>query len=191
MNVSWLFDADFVEAFSASYEHYNAGMNAAAAPSLKLVLWRPNTPSGYDGYGELIYEPYWQGGGNPVHDQWLTENITGESGAWWTTGVFGQPGSAGGPPVRTLSEWLGLFSTGDTGYDASTTIVTQIYMGVGSYNPGVDSFFDNLSINVPDFSETYDFETPAASVPEGGATIFLFALAGGLLVGGRRLINPR
>lgn len=173
MNVGWLFNQNFVDSFSASYEHYNAGTNAAAAPSFKLVITRINPPgSPYDTYGELIYEPYWQGSGNPAHDTWLTENITGTSGLWWTTGMFGQANSYGGPPVNTMQHWLDLFKT-DGGWLDNDVIIPQLYIGVGSYNPIVYSYFDNLSLNVPNFSETYDFEPSSAPIPEPSTWLLL------------------
>ncbi|MCH2185152.1 hypothetical protein MK280_04700, partial [Myxococcota bacterium] len=71
------------------YSFYKASagdLNAFAAPALRLTLSNPAAVG--DGYGTLVYEPYWQT--SPIApvttDTWLTEQITSTSGLFWWDG---------------------------------------------------------------------------------------------------------
>ncbi len=112
------------------YDYHKAtnpapGENAFAAPALRLTFFNPvcddpastRGPGGViDCFTTLIYEPYWQAtpfpgppsccAGLPAKDLWTTESISENSGYFWTTGGFGFLNGGGGPPLKTLGEWL-------------------------------------------------------------------------------------
>lgn len=150
------------------------GQNAAAAPSIKLTFF--NASYAGDGYVSLIYEPYWQTGSavNPTSDVWTSVDIDYNTGLFWQNGGFGQVNSAGGPPLKTLADWDAAF---DSGFDAADLVAVS--MGIGTYNPGVTSYFDDVRISFgTSYSAVYDFE-PTRAVPEPGS----LALAGLALFG--------
>jgi hypothetical protein len=160
-----------------SYSYYKvAGGTAAAAPAIKLEI-QALGGSG-DNYGQLIYEPYWNGG-NPAVDSWTsvaidenTGSVSDSTGGWWWSGGFEISNSAGGPPLRSLAEWAAAFGSDA---DFANAYVTGLLVGIGTYNPGEDSYFDAVSITTSTIDKTYDFQ--AASVPDAGATLGLFALS--------------
>lgn len=167
---------NILSSLSLSYDYYRsniAGTNTAAAPSLKLVFFnQAYAQSGGDGFVSLVYEAYWQSGAasDPTSDAWTNVSIDHDSGLFWQTGGFGQSGSAGGAPLKTLDDW---FSTFDADFaDASLTAVS---IGVGTYNPGQIGYFDNVLINRDGYSAAYDFELASSAVPEP-ATLLLVGL---------------
>lgn len=150
----------------------NGSQNLAAAPSLKLTVSRSpcDDPTGPEGCkGTLVYEPAWNGpwptaagpiDGEPPLDTWTTTSIDAYNGRFWWTGGFGQPNTTGGPPLRTLAEWLTVMSSEFAGAD-----LDLIEIGVGSFNRNQRGYFDNVSITHgfgEGYSESYDFE-PARS----------------------------
>ena len=176
------------------YKQYvaTAGANQAAAPSLKLSLYNPGGTG--DNFGQLIYEPYWNGPGdaiaNPTTDAWQSVSITAATGAggtgaggWWWSGGFEQPSGAGGPPIRSLAEWDALFTSSDAADYAGARIV-GVSMGIGTYNLDTIGYFDNVSVAIPGgLNETYDFQP----VPEASQILLgLLASAGFGLVYNRR-----
>lgn len=149
----------------SSYKASNAGQNAAASPSLKITISDANCndpSSAGDCYGQLIFEPYWNQVGhegtsfNPPLDTWQSWSLDADTGLFWWSGGFGQANSAGGPPLRTLNEWLGVFNS-----DFPTADLLLVEIGVGSYNQGQVGYFDDVSISHSrgtGYSVSYDFE---------------------------------
>ncbi len=161
--------------FGYSFYKSSGSGNASAAPTLKLEFYNASYQG--DGYGELIYEPYWQPNGtvnNPTPDMWMTEVIDLDTGLFWTTGMFGQPNGAGGAPFVTLADWESSF---DAGFQGATLI--SVGIGIGSYNQDQLNYFDNVSISgTQGANGTYDFETPAAVPIPAGLPLLLTALGG-------------
>lgn len=178
-----------------SFSYYKqTSSSAAPAPALKLSIYNPTgTGSGdNDSYGQLIFEPYWNNPGLTVTpDQWNSVSInetTGSgsdaSGGWWWSGGFGIGSGSGGPPVRSLSEWLTAFQTGPDSLDFSGARVTGLGVGIGTYNPDQNTYFDAVSIKVGSVDKTYDFEI--ASVPDAGSSAALMGLSAAALFALRR-----
>ncbi|WP_428389121.1 hypothetical protein [Mucisphaera sp.] len=168
---------DVFSTLQISFDYHKAfvaGGNAFAAPSLKLAFFNggPLDPSSAgDGYGQLIYEPTWNQPGNEGSsvavptDTWTSVSIDGDSGLFWWTGGFGQPNTAGGPPLRTLNEWLSAFNSNSLDFSSSTLF--EVGFGVGSFNQGQLGYVDNVSIRHDGYSASYDFEpvpTPTAAL---------------------------
>ncbi len=170
------------------YDYYKqdvSGGNIFAAPSIKLTLFTQGGTG--DNWGTLVYEPTWNQAGTtgstaPPTNEWQTVDINSTTGTgvdayggWWWTGGFGEGNGAGGPPLRSLSEWVTAFSASDP-TDFSNAHVVGINIGVGRYNQGQIGYFDNVSIQTSSgqINVTYDFEVGAA-VPEP-TTMILFGL---------------
>ena len=156
-----------------SYSYYKTATGELfAAPAVKLTIYNPGGTG--DNYGTLVYEPTWNQGVNgsvavPT-GSWQTVSIDQATGAgsdagggWWWNGGFELANTAGGPPVRSLSEWLTAFQASDP-TDFAAAHVIALSMGVGSYNVNQDDYFDAVSIRTVGIDKTYDFG--AAPVPE-------------------------
>lgn len=155
------------------YDYYKqtvVGGNAFAAPTLKLTI--ANTGGTGDNFGQLVFEPTWNqpvSGSQAVPtDAWQSVSIdpnTGDqvgdaSGGWWWTGGFEIPNSFGGPPLRSLAEWVTAFTASDA-VDFAGARVVGLSVGVGTFNQGQVGYFDEVSITIPGgTSTTYDFEVP-------------------------------
>jgi hypothetical protein len=161
---------------SFSYLKGSAGdLNAFAAPSLKLTVLDTSIEAGHgsDGYTTFVFEPSWNqpGFANVSHavptDDWIHVDVTGDSGLFWLTGIYGSPSiAAGGANLqKTIGDWntaLGLD-------DLLSAQILSISFGVGTYNQGQTGYIDNVHIVSGNFDETYDFEVAAANaVPEPG-----------------------
>lgn len=191
--------ADVLKSIDLGYSFFKqfvAGSNMAAAPSLKLAIYSASgTGAGdFDSYGQLIFEPSWNGG-NPATDTWVDVAIdenTGSgatgSGGWWWTGGFGLPSGAAGPPIRSLSEWADLFAAGGDSADFATANVVGVSLGIGTYNQGQIDYVDNVRIATGSIDKTYDFESPKA-VPDSGTTVLSLFGALALIASMRRRIG--
>lgn len=161
--------------FALSYDYHKAfvaGGAAAPAPSIKLSFFEPTDPDvGVPGrgFGTLVYEAYLNQPGNPTPDVWTTESIDLDNGLFWWTGGFGQPNSAGGPPLRTINEWATVL---DANFLEATLF--DISVGVGTFNQGQDGYFDLVSITRDGVNTTWDFEIPEPA----SMTLFGLGLAG-------------
>jgi hypothetical protein len=163
-----------------------------AAPSIKLSIFNASgTGTGdLDSFGTLVYEPTWNlgvnGSAHVPSGAWQTVSIDQNTGAgltggggWWWDGGFGVGNGAGGPPIKSLAEWLTAFQTGADAADFAGAHVNILSVGVGTYNINQDDYFDKVSISTGAISKTYDFQAPSppASVPDGGWTIELLGCA--------------
>lgn len=154
-------------AFQLNYSFYKeaAGdLNIWAAPSIKLTLSNPGASG--DGYGTLIYEPYWQTSPlvPPTTGDWTSVAITSTNGIFWWDGGFGYSNSFGGPPLKTLAEWAAAFDG-----DFADADIVALSVGVGSWNQGQTGYFDDVSISFTGYSASYDFE----SIPEPSTALLL------------------
>ena len=161
-----------------SYYKGSAGdLNAYAAPAIRLTLTNPTAVG--DGYGSLVYEPYWQT--DPLApvtpDDWISAVITSTSGLFWWDGGFGQPNSFGGPPLRTLSDWVSVFDSDFTDAD-----LFALSVGVGTYNQGQTGYFDDVGLSYTGYDARYDFEP----IPEPGTAWLVLIGLVGLFLCGRR-----
>ena len=161
---SILTDASLQIAYSF-YKGSAGDLNPFAAPALRLTLSNPTAVG--DGYGSLVYEPYWQT--DPIAhvttDTWLTQQITSTSGLFWWNGGFGQANSFGGPPLKTLSEWVTVFDADFAGAE-----LLALGIGIGSYNQGQTGYFDDVSLSYAGYDERYNFEP----VPEPTTALLVF-----------------
>ena len=184
-----------------SYSYYKTDTGEQfAAPSLKIGVYDSGY-SGSDHYGQLIYEPTWnQGNGSSAAvptDAWQTVSIdssTGSgndsSGGWWWSGGLGildNAGSGGGPPIKSLSEWVTAFGASDSNFD--NAIVSEMRVGVGTYNKNQIDYTDAISYTIDGGSSvTYNFATAAAPLPASvWGSLSLLGLAGGMMLIRRRL----
>lgn len=159
---------DIIPSLQLAYDFFkasNPGQNIFAAPSLKLAFFNPSCDdpvSMGDCFGELVWEFYLQGNGNPPLDTWTSASIdSNNSGLFWWTGGFGQPNDAGGPASYTLAGFLSAASS-----DFPDAQLIRVSVGVGSFNQGQIGYFDNVSIRhsfEAGFDEIYDFELTSPS----------------------------
>ncbi len=152
----------------------NAGQNLAAAPALKLTFSNAlcdDPGSAGDCFGTLVFEPTWNGPGstpgtplssNPPLDTWVTETIDANNGLFWWTGGFGEPNTAGGPPLNTLAGWAAQFTS-----DFGDALMFQVSIGVGTFNQGQVGYFDDVQIAHSfgvGYSRNWNFEAPTPIV---------------------------
>lgn len=188
--------ATVLQSLNVSYSYYKqsvSGGNVFAAPALKITV-HSATGTG-DNYGQLVYEPTWNQpttGSQPAPtDAWQSVSINSATGAssdasggWWWTGGFEIANSSGGPPLRSLGEWVAALQASDS-LDFSTSQVTALTLGVGTFNQGQIGYVDSLSIaHSGGFNTTYNFSVSA--VPEPASAAFGFGLLALVAAGLRR-----
>ena len=150
------------------YKQDVSGGNVFAAPSIKLTISAAGGTG--DNYGTLVYEPYWNNGNQAISptNVWQSVSINSSTGAggdalagWTWNGGFEITSGYGGPPIRSLAEWVAAFQTSDAADFANARII-GLSMGVGSYNPGQIGYFDNVSIQsvAGNVDAVYDFQVP-------------------------------
>jgi hypothetical protein len=152
----------------AYHKATNSGQNLFAAPALKLTFLNTtcdDPASAGDCFGTLVYEPTWNQPGNegssvavPL-DTWTPVSLDQNTGLFWWTGGFGQPNTAGGPPLRTLAQWAASFSS-----DFADATLIRVEVGVGSFNQLQLGYFDDVTISHAygsGYSKDYNFEVPA------------------------------
>ncbi len=196
---------DILTSLNVSYTFFkasNTGQNLFAAPAIKLTFFNPvcdDPVSAGDCFGTLVYEPTWNGPtsspATPVSslvstDTWMTADIDQNNGLFWWTGGFGQPNTAGGPPIDTLGGWLTTFSS-----DFADSSLVLISIGVGTFNQGQIGYFDDVQISHTfdgGFDRQFDFGpapelppvTPVPALDHPGQFLLLLVL---LAAGGWRI----
>ncbi len=104
----------------------------------------------------IVYEPYWQNGGNPdaapvTNGNWQNWDVT--SGLFWATkNIGGFTNGAGGPPLYTLATIKSM---------APNAVVTSVGTNIGTYNAGYNIEVDNFVFN----NTTYNFEPAPPAAP--------------------------
>jgi hypothetical protein len=187
--------SSIINSINLAYSYFKQAPSgdAASAPSLKLNFVNPAfnplvTTVPNRGFTTLVYEPYWNSGGTVATDTWLTDSIDATHGLFWTTGGFGQPNGAGGPPLNTLADWITAFDSTSGGAFSNATLY-EVKVGIGSFQPNQVGYFDKVVINGTSVADTtYDFQA-AAAVPLPAAAWMGMSLVGG--VGGLRGIKNR
>ncbi|WP_218933425.1 PEP-CTERM sorting domain-containing protein [Rubripirellula lacrimiformis] len=187
--------SDILNNLVAGYSYYKVdnGPNAFAAPSLKLGIY--SAVGTGDNYGQLVYEPSWNqpaaGSSLPPTGDWQTVSIGSGTGAgsdsgggWWWTGGFEQSSGAGGPPIKSASEWASLFALDA---DFASARIVGINVGVGTYNQNQIGYFDNVVFGTDTESTTYNFQP----VPEPSSLAIFGIGALGLVVGGIHRRNQK
>lgn len=172
---------------SFSYSYYKAqngpNDNVYAAPALRLLFYNP----GYDGnaavdtsgdFMQLVYEPYWNlpPTYKPPTDTWQNVSIDLDSGDFWSQGGLGMVNSAGGPPLRTLGDWLTYSLTLPNQLAFSQATLVRVLIGVGTDNADQVGYFDKVSIVGTLRDGEYNFEV----VPLPPAGVLLFTGLAGL-----------
>jgi len=124
-----------------------------AAPALKLLIdtseANGSSTAHFEDIGDkiLVYEPYLQSGALMTEDVWTTEHISRTTGRWWlvdlTPGGSPSLGGISAADLRTLEDWSAVLS-------ALSPLVGSLQLGIGSYNPGLDSWVDRLEHRLGD-----------------------------------------
>jgi hypothetical protein len=188
-----------ISALKLAYSYYKdssgVAADAAAAPSIKLSFYNASyaATAGNDGFVTLIYEPYYNTVGNPIPDVWHTDSIDATTGLFWENGGFGQGNQGGGSYAtnKTLSGWLTAFDSTSGGAFSNATL-TEVRIGMGTYNPNQTGYFDNVTINGTSQADTtYNFEAAVVPLPKaayaGLGLIAGIGVLGGLKRRQRRL----
>ncbi|MCG8490869.1 MAG: hypothetical protein MI743_04580 [Sneathiellales bacterium] len=174
---------DFIRNGTLSYDYFKSSSdaNGSATASIKLEIDDGNTNSG-DGYAVFVYEPYWNivptVSTQPPLDTWTNVDISGDSGTFWHTGIYGESNQAGGGNNgMTLEDWHEYF-----GGDLLDALITGVSVGIGTYNQGVTTYFDDVKFGNGQLDLAYDFEVSViplpAALPLYGAGLALLGLLG-------------
>ena len=164
---------DFVNGGSMGYNYYQAsgGPSATIAPALKFEVLDASDING-DGYATFIYEPIYNGGVG-AYDTWHDVDITGDSGNFWHTTLYG---ASGIDYDETISDWMTTLSS------MQDAIITSIIFGIGSGTPNELGYVDDFYFNNGDKSFSADFEVSAvplpAALPLYGAGLAAMGLVG-------------
>ncbi|HMI21256.1 MAG TPA: PEPxxWA-CTERM sorting domain-containing protein [Sphingomonas sp.] len=161
---------------SISYDYYRDASSttmATLAPVMRLDISKDGLWA-----GSLVFENYYQQGGNAVVGDWTTVTATLDSGVIWATNsALGPKNAAADGGEKTFAEWL----AGNSGHDLT---VTGMSVGVGSgWTGSFKGAVDDVNVNFANGPHaSYNFEV--ASVPEPASWAMMlggFGLVGGMM----------
>ena len=161
---------------SISYDYYRDASSttmATLAPVMRLDIEKDGNYA-----GSLVFENYYQQGGNAVVGNWTTVTATLDSGVIWATNsALGPKNAAADGGEKTFAAWL----AGNSGHDLT---VTGMSVGVGSgWTGSFKGAVDDVNVNFANGPHaSYNFEV--ASVPEPASWAMMlggFGLVGGMM----------
>jgi hypothetical protein len=153
-----------------SYDWYRASGGTAAAhlqPALRLVYDADGNAATTNDTGYLIFEQVYNAPSfnNPVPtNTWVSSDVMGAN-VWMRQ--F-SPGNTVASYDNTLAAWIaGAHPTSDADRLSANSAVLGIEFGIGSgWNGTFRGYVDNVSFGFSGTKTTFNFETPAADVPE-------------------------
>jgi hypothetical protein len=169
--------------FNYAWLRVSDGSPTAAAPALKLIIdtSEPNpTDDTAADRGEtvgdkiLVYEPYLQS--TTLDDTWTIESPDRSQGWWWLVNLTSTGSTlpaTNEADLRTLADWSTTFDTSGLGLDAN---IVSVQIGIGSGNPGLDSFVDSFEFTSSPGTTQWNFGVPEPT------TACLLALLGTALL---------
>jgi hypothetical protein len=161
---------------SISYDYYRDASSttmATLAPVMRLDILKNGNWA-----GSLVFENYYQQGGNAVVGDWTTVTATLDSGVIWATNsALGPKNAAANGGEKTFGQWLA---------DNSGSNLTVSGMSIGAGSGWTGSFkgaVDDVSVDFANGPHaTYNFEV--APVPEPASWAMMlggFGLVGGMM----------
>lgn len=135
-----------------------------ATTALKLNVFSETASEQF----QLIWEPYWNDGTNPVlTGEWVTETIGNNSGSdtvklsgpgWWASKNIGQCdyNLCRLDYLGSLSAWL-TFLGGQQIDFLSDAIITYVALEVGTYNEAVTSYTNDIQVSSGDYDWSFTF----------------------------------
>jgi hypothetical protein len=161
---------------SISYDYYRDSASttmATLAPVIRLDILKDGAYA-----GSLVFENYYQHGGNAVVDSWTNVSTTLTSGIIWATNsALGPKNAAADGGEKTLAQWIADNS-------GSTLTVSGMSIGIGSGWTGTfEGAVDNVNVAFAGGPNvTSNFEVASGAVPEPASWAMML---GGLgLIGG-------
>jgi len=182
-----------ITTFSLEYTWH--ATNLADSPSFKLLIDTSDTnlsSTTANDRGEnlfdkiLVFEPYEPLNGQNIEDEWVTTQIDLNTGTWWVVDLDGSAAANTGigGDRRTLADWYNTSGSSSVAAELSTGTIVGVQLGLGSGNPGVDSYVDELDYTINSTSESFNFGVGV--VPEPTSAVLLLGAAGLLALRRRR-----
>lgn len=115
-------------------------------------------------FATLVYEPYWQTGGNNgiLNDQW--QNWDAYAGKWWSSRI---PGCGDGSPCS----WSTIVSMYPSATIYNVAGSPTFGLNQGTYNAGAVSYADALYLSVNGEKTTFNFDPSDTIAPTCGEMV--------------------